>query len=110
MPKSITRVRLKPKSLKPKMVRLNFKAPRNIPPPRDGSKLAKILALLIRPTGASLGELVHIPGSDAYGVDCTNSKFAATKLFDATSFPSWVGGCQRQWLFTHAMAAASSSP
>lgn len=62
MPKPSALVRLNPRPLKPKKVRLVFKTPRNVPPPRDGTKLAKILTLLRRPTGASLGELVHITG------------------------------------------------
>jgi hypothetical protein len=59
MPKTPARVRLHPK---PKKARLVFKVPRKAAPPRDGSKLARILALITRPSGASLGELVHISG------------------------------------------------
>ena len=59
MPNPAARVRLHPR---PKRARLVFKVPRKAAPPRDGSKLAKILALTTRPTGASLGELVRISG------------------------------------------------
>ena len=59
MPKTPALGLLQPR---PKKARLVFKVPRKAAPPRDGSKLAKILALITRPTGASLGELVRISG------------------------------------------------
>ena len=58
MAKLPARVSLTPK---PTKVRLTFKAPRKTSL-RQGSKLSKIVELLSRPAGASLGELIHVTG------------------------------------------------
>ena len=77
MPKPPTRVRLHPK---PKKARLVFKVPKEAAPPRDGSKLAKILALITRPTGASLGELVRISGWREHSVRAALTGIAKRNL------------------------------
>ncbi len=64
MPKPSTRVRLRlrPGAGKASKVRLEIRSPAIGRPPREGSKLARILALLMRPAGASIGELIHVTG------------------------------------------------
>jgi len=63
MPKTSTRVRLrmKPTVCPPPKFRLGgaVQAPGH---PRKDSKLAKILTLLLRPTGASVAELIKLTG------------------------------------------------
>jgi hypothetical protein len=63
MSKTLARVRLRSKSTKrsPPKIRLGGAA-RTPRYPRKDTKLAEILALLLRPTGASIAELIKITG------------------------------------------------
>jgi len=58
MAKTAARVRL---NTKPRKQRLTFKVARKAPA-RQGTKLARMVELLSRPDGASLGELVYATG------------------------------------------------
>lgn len=80
MPKTAKRVRLHPRPAdKFQKVRLPIK-PRLAGPPRQGSKLAKMLALLIRPNGTTLGELVYITNWHEHSVRAALSKTFKSRM------------------------------
>lgn len=86
MAKPAPRVRLKPRKQ-----RITIKAARKAPP-RKGSKLARMVELLSRPDGASLGELVFATGWHEPSVRAALSvgvrqtlglQLSSVKLFDS---------------------------
>jgi hypothetical protein len=92
MQKTSTRVRLhlKPTTGKSRKVRLRLMTPRKVPPPREGSKAAKMLVLLTRPTGATLGELVHLTGWREHSVRAALTAIVRERLgLRLTSVKSW---------------------
>ena len=77
--------------LKPRKQRITIKAPRKAPA-RRGTKLAKMVELLSRPDGASLGELVFATGWHEPSVRAALSvgvrqtlglQLSSVKLFDS---------------------------
>ena len=88
MAKPAPRVRL---NIKPRKQRMTFKVARKAPA-RKGTKLARMVELLSRPDGASLGELVHATGWREHSVRAALSagvrhtlglQLSSVKLFDS---------------------------
>jgi hypothetical protein len=82
MSKTTNRLRLRPRANagKPAKIRRPFKSPLTSLWPHDGSKLARILTLLMRPEGAMLGELVHVTGWREHSVRAAMTNIIKRRL------------------------------
>jgi len=90
-----------PTSIRTKKVRLPVLESKPAKPPRLGSKLAKLLALMRRPTGASLGELVQVTGWHEHSVRSAISAYIRIRMgLQVTSVKAW--GQQRRYYVTSA--------